>query len=115
MAEAVHLIPLATTTISVLVLDGDTDPYENPSLTTVASGVKAHFSSPRGSDRFIGGDQEIIDMRLDCDVCAFPFTAIVVDESNNDQWKTVWVRPRIGLGLDHIEAGVQRVQGMVPS
>ncbi len=108
-------IPLPTTTIAVFVPDADADPYKGRAITQVETGVPAHFSSPRGFDILQGGEQATIDMRLDCDICEMPHTAFVVDEQTGEQWKVVGPQEKRGLGLDHIEAGVQRVEGAIPS
>lgn len=106
-------IPLATTTIAVY-RPADGDPYDTSSgLTLSASGVRAQFSSPGGSDAIVDGERVSVDMRLDCDVCDIGYQDRITDESTNEEWDVVWARLRAGLALDHIEAGVRRVQGSV--
>lgn len=109
-------IPLPTTTIAVLVPDADADPYEDRTLTQVATGVPAHFSTPRGYNDINGGTQENVDMQLVCDPCELPYTATIRDLTTDERWSVVWVRERSDLeGLAHMVVGVNRVQGVVPS
>jgi hypothetical protein len=107
-------VPLATTTVAVLRVPADTarDPYDaQPAPETVASGVRAHISSPSGRERVAGGSQEVVEFRLACDPVDLRHTDRVQDEQCGAIYEVVWARPRKGLGLDHVEAGLKQVSG----
>lgn len=109
-------IPLATTTIAVLRVEEDEtrDPYDAaPDPDTVASGVRAHISSPGGSENVAGGSQEVVTFRLDCDPTDITNTDQVQDETTDALYEVVWVEQRQGLGLDHTVADLKRVTGVV--
>ena len=111
-------IPLATTTITVkrTPTDPNLDPYDPPpERTTVASGVRAHISTARGSEDLGGSEREIVWFRLGCD----PFNAglthldIVEDDQTSEAYEVVWVKARFGLGLDHFEGRMKQISGVV--
>lgn len=111
-------IPLATTTITVkrTPTDPDRDPYDPPpAQTTVASGVRAHISTARGSEDLAGSSREIVWFRIGCD--PFPTGLRHTDEVEDDQtgevYEVVWVKQRQGLGLDHFEGRMKQVSGVV--
>ena len=108
-------VPLATTTIAVLraPADASRDPYDvQPEPETVASGVRAHISSPSGRERVAGGSQEVVEFRLACDLTDLRHTDRVQDEQSGATYEVVWARARQGLGLDHVEAGLRQVNGV---
>lgn len=111
------MIPLHTTTIAVLsppqAEEGEwPDPYdEQPAREESASGVRAHISSPAGSEQIIGGEQEVVMFRLSCDPVTLTHRDWVEDEQTGDVYQVVWVMQRKGLGLDHVEAGLRTVRG----
>jgi hypothetical protein len=79
----------------------------------VASGIRAHFSSPRGSESLDGGTQQLeISDRLTTDPVDLLHTDQVLDESTEEVYDVVWVRQHHGLGLDHTAAGVRQVRGV---
>ena len=105
------MIPLATTTITISRKREDEDPYETPTIRAVATGIRAVIGSPSGRDRVIGGDQSSITAKLDCDVCDLRHYDIVTDDRTCVEYAVVWVTNRIGLGLDHLEAGLNATVG----
>ncbi|MBM3679152.1 MAG: hypothetical protein FJW96_14955 [Actinobacteria bacterium] len=108
-------IPLATTTIAVLRVPADAsrDPYDpQPEPETVASGIRAHISSPSGRERTAGGSQEVVEFRLACDPTDLRHTDRVQDEQSDAVYEVIWARPRQGHGLDHVEAGLKQVTGV---
>lgn len=114
------MIPLATTTIAVRRVTADlstVDPYEATAAPeTVASGVRAHISTPSGRERIAGtGAQEDVSFRLDCDPIDVGLrnTDLIDDEFTGTSYAVVWAEPRAGLGLDHIEAALRKVEGVV--
>lgn len=112
------MIPVATTTISVLrdtTVDDTTDPYDSPDSgepEAVATGVRAVISSPTGRERNIGGTQSQVEFSLSCDPTDLKHTDLVLDEVTNLRYQVVWVTRRNGLGLEHTRAGLKMVEGI---
>lgn len=111
-------IPLATTTITVerVALLATADPYDaaTASPETVATGVRAHLSSPGGLETQRGQSaQEDVAWRLACDPCDMTNDCVVVDDATGDRFEIEWARLRTGLGVDHIEAALRQVTGVV--
>lgn len=109
-------IPLATTTITVRRVpdDEDLDPYdEQPEPETVASGVRAHISTRTGRETVAGGSQEVVSFGLSCDPVDLRHTDEVVDDTTGETFEVVWAISRQGLGMDHVQAGLERVTGVV--
>lgn len=112
------MIPLATTTITVqrTALLATADPYDAVTAApeTVASGVRAHLSAPGGFETQGGQSaQEDVTWRLSCDPCEINSECVVVDDTTGDTFEIEWARLRTGLGLDHVEAGLRQVSGVV--
>lgn len=105
------MIPLATTTIAIYRPAAGTDPYEAGSPALVASGVRAHIGSPSGADVRVGGDQQVITDRLNADLCSLEHGDTVTDLGTGTGYAVVWVRRRLGLGLDHLVAGLVQAEG----
>jgi hypothetical protein len=132
------MLPLATTTISVQRLRAlapsvaaapirdpygegyDTETDASPTNGTqrpdqrdlVARGVRAHISSPSGSEQRQGGSSETLTWTLGCEDCPMEHYDWVLDESTGQVYEVVWVARRTGLGLDHITAGLRIVKGV---
>lgn len=106
-------IPLATTTVSVRRYNlDDVDPYDpKPTPTTVTSGVPAVISSPSGTEQVEGGQQEVVTFRLDCDPVDLQHDDQIVDDATGDVFEVVWVRNRVGFGLDYTQAELRQVNG----
>ena len=111
-------IPLATTTISVLRVpaDPDRDPYDpQPEPETVVSGIRAHLSLGQGQETVAGGSQQVVNWRLSCD----PFNQglhhkdQVVNEQSGSVYEVVYSETREGMGMDHFQAGLTQVSGVV--
>lgn len=102
---------LPTTTITVKRPAADVDPDESETLTTVFTGVRAHISSPSGSDRRSGGDQELVDAIALFDVVDVHHEDVIFDDETGESWDVSWVRRRRGLGLDHMKAGLFAAKG----
>lgn len=107
------MIPLLTTTTVTIKRPATGDPYETAaSETTVASGVRAHISSPTGSEQAVGGQLEQADAVLLCESGhGIAHTDLVDDDETGERWRVVWVRDRQGLGLDHTKAGLVAFRG----
>lgn len=108
-------VPLHTTTISVLRLSTDParDPYDSqPEPEVVATGIRAHISSPSGRERVAGGSQEVVEFRLSCDPVEIRHTDRVQDEQTGAVYEVTWARERQGLRLDHTQAGLKQVSGV---
>lgn len=108
-------IPLATTKISILrVSGGSADPYDaQPAASVVASGIRAHISTSSGTETLAGGSQEVTEFRLAADPCALDHLDVVLDEVTSERYSVVWTRRRPGIipALDHVQAGLKRVEG----
>lgn len=111
------MIPIATTTITVKrsAVDAAADPYDAPAApAVVATGVRAHISAPAGTETVAGtAAQEVVRFRLDCDPVDVNNRDTVVDDVTGDVYEVVWARARHGLGLDHVEAELLEVTGVV--
>lgn len=105
------MIPVATTTITISRPRTDEDPYDTPVVRPVANGIRAVIGSPSGRDHILGGHQEIVTAKLDCDPCDLKHYDRVTDDTTDDTYSVVSIRTRVGLGLDHIEAGLNAVAG----
>lgn len=110
------MIPLATTTITVLRPSpgADIDPYvvsDDAADTEVVTGVPAHISTPSGREAIVGGSQETIDYRLNCGVIDLTYTDRVRDDTTSELYEVSWVAERHGLGMAHIAAGLRKVAG----
>lgn len=107
-------LPLALTTIEVQrpADNADLDPTSAPGTpVTVAAGIRAVISSPSGSTQASRGEQEVVEFRLSCDPVELLHTDRVRDETTGEVYLVTWARPRAGLGLDHVQAGLQQVRG----
>lgn len=105
-------VPIATTAVTVRRPAGAGDPYETPTVSTLATHVRAHISSPSGSETQTGGQSERVDAVLLCDVIAgLDHWCLVDDEETGETWSVVWARRRRGLGLDHMAAGLRATSG----
>lgn len=114
------VIPVSTTTVRVLrrPSDGTLDPYDpQPSPSVVASGVRAHISTSRGSEERAGSDRSIVQFRMSCDPLPVGLlhTDQVVDEQSGEVYEVRWAVSRVGLGMDHIQAGMDQISGVVSS
>lgn len=108
------MIPLATTTISVLRppdADMDAEPYagtEPADLITAAAGVKAVIDYPSGNTQLAGGEQVVWNFQLVCDPTDLRRLDMVRDETSDMRYRVVWVQIYPG---DHVEAGLRFVEG----
>ena len=114
------MIPTATTTVKILrrPADGTLDPYDpQPAAAEVATGVRAHISTGRGSEDRAGSDRSVVQFRMSCDPLAVGLlhTDQVVDEQSGEVYEVRWAVARVGLGMDHIQAGMDQISGVVSS
>jgi hypothetical protein len=103
------VIPVATTTITITrpgTVDGD--PTEATTPTEVAAGVRAVIGSPTGREP---EGLERVDAVLTADVCDLANHDLVDDDVTGDHWQVRWARTRLGVGLDHVTAGLVKVGG----
>ncbi len=120
-------IPIATTTISIKrppAADAGKDAYDDNKtpMTTIASGVRAVFSSPGGSTAIGGGEhgptgsQEVVGWQLLADPCDLRHIDTVVDDTTGQEFAVSWAKARQDPDgdLDHVVAGVDEVQGGAP-
>lgn len=111
------MIPLATTTITVQrsTADETTDPYEEVTYETVASGVRARIGQQSARERVAGGTQGVLDLRVWCDPIegGLQATDRVVDEATGDVYELDGPGfLQRGLGLDHLVAPIKQVEGV---
>lgn len=104
-------VPLATTRVTVKRPASGDDPYETVTATTVAEHVRAHISAPRGGETLTGGQGEVVDAVLLCDIVDLSHYDRIEDETSDETWQVMWVRRRRGLGLDHMSAGLRSTSG----
>lgn len=111
------MIPISTTTIRIErpTHDPDVDPLESHGEpTVVATGIRAHISTSRGRESAAGGgSQEIVYFRLSCDLVDITRYDTVIDENTQEVYDVEWARERRGFGLEHMEAGLKQVAGVV--
>lgn len=111
------MIPTSTTTIRIErpTHDPDIDPLESQGAPmVVATGVRAHISTSRGREAAAGGgSQEIVYFRLSCDVVDLTRYDTVIDENTSEVYNVEWARLRRGFGLEHMEAGLNQISGVV--
>jgi hypothetical protein len=104
------MIPFANTTISIY-RPREEDPYDASDPLKVAVHIRAHIGSPSGRDHHVGGNQEVVNAKLGCDPCDLRHGDTVRDERSSERFLVVWVQERAGLGIDHLEAGLNLVAG----
>lgn len=107
-------IKLATTTITVsrVPVDPTRDSYDAPpAAVVVASGVRAHISSPSGTETQLGGTQAVENFRIDCDPVDATHVDTVTDERTGVTYEVLWAVSRYGLGLDHLEMSARLTLG----
>lgn len=101
------MIPLATTTGSVLRITSGTDPYEAAAPAVASSGHRSHISAPTGAEIDQGGQLERIDaVLLTEELVDLTHEDLWRDDPTGDLYRVSWVRQRQGLGLDHTKAGL---------
>lgn len=104
-------LPFNTTTITVLREAANAEPFDPVGpKTVVAQHVRAHISVSHGLEPVQA--QEVVAYRLDSDICDIDHLDTVVDEKTFYVYDVRWVAPRYGVGLDHMEAGLSRVEGV---
>lgn len=102
-------IPLSTTTITVRQ-PGAHEPYETPTWTILAAGVRAHISAAAGLEREAGGTLTDLVSPFGCDlVDGMDATCQVVDDTTGEVYEVVTVEARRGLGLDRMSGQLRRV------
>ncbi len=108
------MIPLSTTTISVLriktagVYD---EPYGDagPETRDIAEeAVPAVIDAPGGDTQIAGGVQAIGTFRLICDPADITFRDWIRDDLTGRIYRIRWVHTYPG---DHVEAGLESVEG----
>lgn len=110
-------IPFATTRISILRLSQeqiDGEPYQTEVRTVAETDIRAVIAlSPqnRGEESVKGGERAKVKARLTCDPCTLGHLDQVVDLVTEDVWNVEYVQDRTGLELDHITAGLYRIEG----
>lgn len=105
-------VPIPTTVIAVYAMV-EAEPGEGRTRSLRAS-VPGHVSAPRGSEaQAPGGGAETVDAVILCDPVDGMAHTDQCETSEGDVYEVVWVRRRVGLGLDHMQAGCRRITGTV--
>jgi hypothetical protein len=108
-------IPLATTKITVLRSPASSDfdePYSGDSdaqRTASAEHVRAVIDRPTGSAEIAGGQQNVIDYGLKCDLVDLSYLDHIRDETTGRTFRIVWFLAY----PEHVEAGIRDVEGEV--
>jgi len=104
-------IPLATTTVTVRRSDqdGTIDDLDGLTFTDYRTGVRAVIAYPGGAEIVGDGTSSVVGVRLVCDPVDLTHTDRVVDETTGLEYEVQWLAQRVGLGLDHVTAGLQLV------
>lgn len=107
-------IPLATTTITVSRPSTSSDDYYDVRTagTVVALNVRAHISEPSGIEGLIGGRTEQTRFPFNSDICDVGGNDLVTDDVTGDIYEVIWVRKRLGLGVDHMTGQLRIVTGV---
>lgn len=103
------MIPLDTTLLKVEAPSWPSGRSEPPTYAEIGR-RRGHVSSPSGQQT---NSTEVVDAVVYCEPLAFTHEARITDLTTSDVWNVVWVRQRVGLGLDHTEAGVRRGTGAI--
>lgn len=107
------MIPLSTTTISVLRLPGVNsydEPYAGPvelHRTAAATGVPAVIDHPAGGTQVAGGVQAIEDYQLVCDAVEVGYLDLIRDDTTGRIYRITWLMAY----PEHVEAGLRKVEG----
>lgn len=108
------MIPLSTTTVSVLRLSDGTD-YDEPyggaeplNRTVVVAGLPAVIDHPNGNAQLAGGVQAIGEYQLVCDNADLSYLDLISDDGTGKVYRITWL---IAYPGDHIEAGLRAVEG----
>lgn len=112
------MIPLATTTITILrqsVAAQYDEPYtgDSPDVRReAATGIRAVIDRPTGRtgrEKVAGGEQNIVELLLVCDPCDLDYRDLVRDDRTTIVYRVVWVLHYTA----HLEGGLQLVSGEV--
>lgn len=107
------MIPLATTTVTVKRPDRTQDRYRGGTANpvTVVAGLRAAITSGSGSTVIVGGKRVAETWVLNTDPADIRNEDLLHDELTGEDYVVNWAVLRPGLGLDHIEGRVRKVQG----
>lgn len=106
------MIPLVTTAVTIERPQTGVDPFEDQSWSTVGASVPGTISGSAGAGRDVGGAQQSLQARLFVDEGVDVRKADrVTDETSGATWRVQWVRVRYELGLGHVVAGLEAVEG----
>ncbi len=114
------MLPVHSTEITVLRDAGDpyAEPYGEPDLQEVTTGIRAVIDVPLGraaggEDR-AGGEQTKTQLRLMCDLTDLRVSDLVRDERADIVYRVTWKTAYLtGTAEEHIQAGLELVEGLV--
>lgn len=112
-------IPVTTSTVTIFRaagLDARDGLDPEPTYSAVARGVRAVISAASGSERTERASAETVTAHLTMDPhpAGLSHLDIVVDDLGR-AWEVEWVQDVLGLGLDHVSAGLVRFHGEAPA
>lgn len=106
------VLPITTTRITISTPAGATDPYEQPTYTTVATGVPAVIGVPTGREQIVGGQRAVTDRLLHADPgTTIAHNARIIDETTGTTYEVAWVAERYELGIAYLIAGLNVTVG----
>lgn len=107
------MIPLSTTTISVLHMadaDLDEEPYSGTDERAVtATAVRAVIDHPTGAIDVEGGVQAVSQYGLKCDLVTLDYRDHIRDDTTGQEFTITWYL----TWPEHVEAGLRDVRGEV--
>lgn len=111
------MIPLSTTTISVLrtpVADIYDEPYDGSGAAerdVIATGVRAVIDRPSGiREQVQGAEQSVVELWLTCDPVDMTHMDLVRDDTTGQVYGVRYVISYLG---SHVEAGLRITEGVV--
>lgn len=106
------MLPLVTTTVTIERPQTGIDPFEDQSWSVVGSSVPGTISGSSGAGRDAGGAQQTLQAKLFVDEGVDVRKADrITDGTSGEVWRVLWVRKRYELGLGHVVAGLEAVEG----
>jgi streptogramin lyase len=112
-------LPVATRTVTIFRatgLDALDDFDAEPTYTPVARDVRAVIGNPGGSSRTERAEASTNQAALTMDPIPAGLSALdlIVDDTGT-VWTVAWIQEVLGLGLDHLSAGLVRYEGEAPA
>jgi len=108
------MLPLATTTVTVKrppVADDYAEPYSGTrTLDDIVTGLPAVIDAGTGRQVAAGGEQTVTELRFYTDEADVKNTDYLLDETSGVLYRITWCITFTG---DHVEGGIELVEGLV--